>query len=97
MAEQIARSVTAEPLAQSNCIEQMFGAMMAAQASSTQLLTKESNQDKEVTPPGTTTIPALPAPDVHKLGLIESNQRPEAIAITSTDHGTRTSAHSLLT
>jgi hypothetical protein len=75
MSEQIVRSVTAEPLAQSNRIEQMFGAVMAAQASSTQLLTKESNQDKEVTPPGTTAIPALPAPDVHKLRQIDSNGR----------------------
>ena len=50
MSEQIARAVVAaEPTAQSNRIEQMSGAMMTAQgASSTQLLTKESNQDKEV-------------------------------------------------
>jgi hypothetical protein len=53
----------------------MFGAVMAAQAGSTQLLTKESNQEKEVTPSGTTAIPALPAHDVHKLRQIESNGR----------------------
>jgi hypothetical protein len=75
MSEQIARAVSAEASAQTNRIEQMFGAVMAAQASSTQLLTKESNQDKEVTPPGTTTTPALPAPDVHELRRIEANGR----------------------
>ena len=43
MSEQIARAVSAETTAQANRIEQMFGQMMAAQASSTALLTKESN------------------------------------------------------
>jgi hypothetical protein len=66
MSEQIARAVSAETTAQANRIEQMFGQMMAAQASSTTLLTKESNQDKKVTPPGTTAVPALPAPDVYE-------------------------------
>ena len=75
MSEQIARAVTAESTAQSQRIEQMFGAVMAAQASSTQLLTKESNQDKEVTHLGTTTTPALLAPDVHELRRIEANGR----------------------
>ena len=75
MSEQIARAVAAETSAQANRIEQMFGAVMAAQASSTQLLTKESNQDKEVTHLGTTTTPALLAPDVHELRRIEANGR----------------------
>jgi hypothetical protein len=43
--------VSAESTAQANRIEQMFGQVMAAQASSNLLLTKENNQDKDVTPP----------------------------------------------
>jgi hypothetical protein len=51
MSEQIARAVSAETTAQADRIEQMFGQMMAAQASSKLLLDKESKQDKEATPP----------------------------------------------
>jgi hypothetical protein len=74
LSEQIVRSVTAEPFAQSNRIEQMFGEMMAAQASSTQLLTKESNQDKEVTP----LVPRLAHPYPHLMCTSYGKSSPTA-------------------
>jgi hypothetical protein len=72
MSEQIARAVSTESTAQANRIEQMFGQVMAAKASSNLLLTKKNNQDKEATPPDTTAALAHPAPDVHEQRRIKA-------------------------